>query len=538
VNDGVGFLLLAMATALVRGGATKLIVAVVGLAALVAVLPTAGQVALDRPLRRSRHGGPDVGAGIGICVVFTFVVAAIAQALGVDAALGAFLAGIIIGRSRFVARRVLDGIEWMSDAVFAPLYFATAGVSADVSLLRHGSTAVWFVIVLVVAFAAKFVGVFASARLARLPRREATALGLSLNGRGALQVILATAGITAGILSPDAFTVVILLSLVSSVTVPPALRHALHGWAGTEDEQERLAHEREMTTNVIVRGQRLLLPTRGSANSAAAARLLDLAWPDSSEVTMLVLPEANPAGVANVRRTLDTRAVHEEVAEERDIVTAILAEANLGYGVIGVGASDSSAQGGPFPPFIEELLKRSPIPLVIVRRGQRAMTNRDGHAPIRPRHVLVPVTGNAASRAGQEVAQMVSRNSGAELTLLHVLTRPGGEPTSDDDTPHARRAATAVLTEARQQATAKRLDPDVVVRDAAFSPHEIEREAERTECDVIVLGTTVRRVADRPFLGHTVEHLLETVGDPTVVVVVLPDAQHLAADQHVYRDLG
>ena len=71
-----------------------------------------------------------------------------------------------------------------------------------------------------------------------------------------------------------------------------------------------------------------------------------------------------------------------------------------------------------------------------------------------------------------------------------------------------------------------------------LSGEEIDREAQRLDADLVVAGTTVRRVGGQPFLGHTVEHLLEHVCGPTVVVVVLPDAQQAAADEHIDRAGG
>ena len=98
---------------------------------------------------------------------------------------------------------------------------------------------------------------------ARLPHREALALGIGLNGRGAMQVILGSAGLTAGLLSRSAYTIVILMSIVSSVLVPPLLRRTLHRWEGTEEEQQRLRAEKELSTNVVVRGQPLTVATPG-----------------------------------------------------------------------------------------------------------------------------------------------------------------------------------------------------------------------------------------------------------------------------------
>lgn len=538
VNDGAGFVVLAFAVALVgNGGAGKLALAIGGLVGLVVVLATAGRWVIDGLLQRTRRRGPNVTAGVAVTLVVTFVVAACAQGLGVDAALGAFLAGVVVGQSPYLAPRVLHTVQWMSDAVFAPLYFATAGLAVNVALLGHGSAAAWFAAVLAVAVVSKLIGVYGSGRLAGVPRREAVGLGISLNGRGALQVIIATVGLSAGIFSPVAFTVVILMSIVSSVAAPPILRRILRGYRGTDEEQRRLEHEQEMASNVVVRGQRLLLPSRGSPNSVVAARLLDLAWPDSSEVTLLHVDgdHDDARGLDQVRQTLMNRQVRERGAREREVVDAVLAEANLGYGAIAVGAADTPTAGRLLPEFIEDLLNRSPIPLLVVRRGHGTL-DEQGHAIIRPRRILVPVTGNAASRAGQEVAETVGRNTGADLTLLHVVTRPELANERPDSPVPA--AARALLQEATQAAQSKELEADAVVRDAASSGQEIERMAGETGADLVVVGTTVRRVSDRPFLGHTVEYLLGEVTEPTVVVVVLPDAQQVAADEHIDRAAG
>jgi Kef-type K+ transport system membrane component KefB len=536
VNDAVGFIVLTIATVLVGGGGnTKLVIAIGGLVVLTVATATAGQRTIDVVLRRSRRDGPDVAAAIGAMVVFTLVIAAIAQGIGVDAALGAFLAGIIIGRSPYVPLRAMEAVRWSSDAVFAPLYFATAGLSVDVTLLGNGSAFGWFAVVLVAAVASKLLGVLTGARVGGVAGRDAVALGVLLNGRGALQVILAAAGLTTGILSPTAFTVIILISVISSVSVPVGLRRVLQSWQGTADEQRRLASEEELASNVMVRGQRLLLPTRGSANSIAAARILDLAWPAESEVTLLrVAPDRqDPRGIELVRQMLGQRNVRDDSAGEAETVAAVLAEANLGYGVIAIGAADDPAADRLLPWHVEELLNQSPVPLLIVRQGS-ATSHSEGAPVIRPSEILVPITGSVASRAGQEVAQMISRNTGADLHLMHVVTRRGAATggRADPDGP-----ASALVTEAREQMDEESLVTTLTTAGETTS-QQICHEAAERKADLVVLGTTVRRVAGRPFLGHTVDDLLEHLTEPTLVVAVLPDAQRATVEDHVDRRTG
>lgn len=546
-NDAYGFALLAILLAVSAGhGGAHLAVAIGALVALVPVVATVGQWTVDRALRETRRLGPDQAGAVGVAVVATLALAAICQALGLDAALGAFVAGVVVGRSRFMLGQAVTSIESANDAVFAPLYFATAGLSVNVTLLGDPTTAAAFGIVLAVALVAKFAAAHLGGLLARLPRREATALGIALNGRGAMQVIFGAAGLAAGLLSPAAYTIVILMSIVSSMLVPPLLRRTLHEWEGTTEEQQRLRHEKQMQTNVVVRGQRLLLPTRGSANSFAAARILDLAWPATSEVTLLsiVAADAEDPDLEPARRVLGERTVREQRVTGDDVVEAILAEANLGYGVIAVGAVDRPTHDEVLPPFVQELLNRVPIPLVVVRRGNVDRTDADGRPMLRPRRIVVPVTGNAASRAGEEVATAISRNCGAEVTLVHVLTRPsrnarpGTRWRRGRAAPAPPHAGTAVLDQARATLAEQDLDADVVLRHGSSAGEEIHRQTQSWSADLIVVGSAVRRVGGRPFLGHTVEHLLEHATETTVVAVVLPDAQVASREEHVDRSEG
>ena len=537
-NDGAGFLLLALVLAIAGGGGSDLVTALVGLVALVVFIATLGRRLVDEALRRARTDGPNPVGALSVIVLATLALAAISQALGLDAALGAFIAGIVVGGSRFVQPRSMTAVQWMSDGVFAPLYFATAGLSVDVTKLGRASTLAAFAVVLAVALSTKFGATWLGAAAARLPGRERLALGIGLNGRGAMQVILGSAGLTAGLLSTAAYTIIILTSIVSSMLVPPLLRHTLHGWEGTEEEQRRLREERELESNVVVRGQRLLLPTRGSANSFAAARILDLAWPATSEVTMLSIGANGNAGsngngnrkgktrnLDTVRQVLDNHALTEQHVDSDHALDAILAEANLGYGIVAVGANDRT-DGRLLSPLVEQLANHSPIPLLIVRRSRDDTSDDPARPALRPRHLVVPVTGNAQSRAGQEVAHQISRNTGADVTLVHVSTRPDASAQDPGD----------VLDHAERTSVEQSVETGTVLLQGQSAGAAILEHAANSDADVIVVGTIVRRVAGRPFLGHTVEHLLEHGTHATIVVVALPDAQQASGvEEHVDR---
>lgn len=537
-NDAVGFLLVALATGLARGAGsvTEVIVAIAGMVGISLVILSAGQRVFDAALRRVRRGGPSVTGSLGVSVVGALGAAAAMQAVGVEGALGAFVAGVALGRSRFQQGRGLAVLENMSITVFTPLYFASAGLRVDLSALGSSKVALSFVAVLAVAVVFKFVGAASGGWVARLPRRDAVALGVSLNGRGALQVIIGTAGLSVGALTTSSYTVVILMSLVTSIATGPILRRVVSGWEGTPAERERLGREEQLARNVVVRGQRLLLPSRGSPNSVVAAEVLAAAWPEESEATVLSVGADRRGDLDPVDRVLRPRVIERRHVSSGHVQQEIEAEAHLGYGVIGLGAAEEPTAGHLLSLVVDDLLTTSPIPLVVVRRAR----GLPGPLPPAFTRALVGVTGTPASRAGQEVACNLARNLGTEVALAHVVTRsdPGNLPGAERaaigprgtagaegrrNVRSADGAAQVVLRGAWSLAAELGVDASIAVRHGRSAGDDIVTAARDLRADLVVLGTTVRQVDGHPFLGHTVEHVL-TEADATVVVVVLPEA--------------
>jgi Kef-type K+ transport system membrane component KefB len=112
--------------------------------------------------------------------------------------------------------------------VLAPIYFAQAGLRMDLRLLADADVALAGLTVLVVAIVGKFAGAYIGARLSKLSRWEALAIGAGLNARGVIEVIIATIGVQLGVLNTASYTIVVLVALVTSLMAPPILRYAMN----------------------------------------------------------------------------------------------------------------------------------------------------------------------------------------------------------------------------------------------------------------------------------------------------------------------
>ena len=162
-NDVVGWIMLAVFTGFAISGevsAVGIVRTVGGLAIFLALAMTLGQRAVDRSLRFVRRDGANVPGAMTV-VIFTMLIFGVAtQALGIEAVLGAFVAGVVLHRSRFQQREVLSHLESITDTFLAPVFFATAGLRVDLSLLGQDDALTWAGAVVAVAIVAKFVGAF------------------------------------------------------------------------------------------------------------------------------------------------------------------------------------------------------------------------------------------------------------------------------------------------------------------------------------------------------------------------------------------
>ena len=276
------------------------------------------------------------------------------QWIGVEGVLGAFIAGIVLGRSRFQQEAVFGHIETITAAFLAPVFFATAGLRVDLGLLVENDAVGWAALLVSVAIVAKFVGAYVGARWARLSRREGVALGAGLNARGALEIVIATVGLSLGVLNDTAYTAVVLVPLLTSLLSAVGLRLAVRNWEGTEAERTRLQKEEALASNVIVRDERILFPTRSGRHSLVAAQILHFAWPPEAEVTIArVLKEGEDPDDVGIEPVLNV--FHERDHEVTSVswdgaASELAAEARLGFGVIGVGVADIHAEeGDPHP---------------------------------------------------------------------------------------------------------------------------------------------------------------------------------------------
>ena len=176
------------------------------------------------PKWSSRVASLPISQGV---VSFAFVVlllyAFAAEAFGGMAAIsGAFLAGLVLGRSP-VRERMLNGISSLSYGIFVPIFFVNVGLSANIRTL-FGAAFWLFVGMVILAIAGKVIGAGLGAYLSGFNRREALQLGVGMMSRGEVGLIVASVGITRGWINQETFAAVVGVVVVTTLITPPLLR--------------------------------------------------------------------------------------------------------------------------------------------------------------------------------------------------------------------------------------------------------------------------------------------------------------------------
>lgn len=161
-----------------------------------------------------------------IVLLFVFAFASFSEALGLHFIVGAFfgsmlLSHAVLGRTNF--EEVQKTASNVTMGFLGPIFFAAIGLEFDASSLRD-----WKLVaaVLLVAFVGKIVGGYVGGRFAGLGSRESWALGVGLNGRGIMELVIANIALANAFIGEQLFTALVLMAVVTTVVTPALLKHA------------------------------------------------------------------------------------------------------------------------------------------------------------------------------------------------------------------------------------------------------------------------------------------------------------------------
>jgi Kef-type K+ transport system membrane component KefB/mannitol/fructose-specific phosphotransferase system IIA component (Ntr-type) len=222
-DDLVGWILFSMLLGMMNagghtmGGVKRTVILVVGFTVLAL---TVGRWLIDKLLPRIQAHTSWPGGVLGFIFTLTLCSAAFAEYAGIHAVFGAFIAGIAIGESSHLRARTSEQIHQIVTNVFAPFFFASIGLRTNfVSNFNLGITSA----VVVVACLGKLLGAGGGARLSGMDRRTSWGVGLAMNARGAMEMILGLLALQYGLIRETLFVALVVMALFTSLVSAPAI---------------------------------------------------------------------------------------------------------------------------------------------------------------------------------------------------------------------------------------------------------------------------------------------------------------------------
>jgi Kef-type K+ transport system membrane component KefB len=227
INDAVAWCLLAFVVG-VTGATTGSALATIGLTAVyVGLMLTVGRRLMARAVPRLDASITVGEQSLTIVLVAVLLSAVATEFIGVHAIFGAFLLGAIIPHKSAIARHVREKIEDVVRVMLLPAFFAFTGLRTQIGLMQGLDDWLMCLLIIAVATAGKFGGATLAARAAGLDWRDSAALGVLMNTRGLVELIVLNIGLDLGVLSPRLFTMLVIMAIVTTIMTSPILMSLL-----------------------------------------------------------------------------------------------------------------------------------------------------------------------------------------------------------------------------------------------------------------------------------------------------------------------
>jgi Kef-type K+ transport system membrane component KefB len=223
IDDATAWCLLAFVVGVTQSTASGAIVTLVLTAIYVALMLTVGRSIMKRAVPRLDASITVGEQSLTIVLVAVLLSALATEFIGVHAIFGAFLLGAIIPHGSAIARHVRERIEDVVRVMLLPAFFAFTGLRTQIGLLQSMEDWLMCGVIIAVATTGKFGGATLAARFSGLDWRTSSALGVLMNTRGLVELIVLNIGLDLGVLTPRLFTMLVVMAVVTTMMTSPIL---------------------------------------------------------------------------------------------------------------------------------------------------------------------------------------------------------------------------------------------------------------------------------------------------------------------------
>ena len=225
-DDLTAWCLLALVIGIVQSSLDSAIYVALGSIAFVVVMLFAVRPLAHRwCMQYEKVTGPLPVSAFVIGLAAVLVAGLTTETIGIHAIFGGFLLGAIIPHDSRLATEFKLRLSYLVTTLMLPAFFALTGMRTEIGLVSGWENWLFCAIVVFVATLGKFGGTFLAARCTGSDWREASALGILMNTRGLMELIVLNIGLDLGVISPTLFSMMVIMALITTMVTSPVL-----GW--------------------------------------------------------------------------------------------------------------------------------------------------------------------------------------------------------------------------------------------------------------------------------------------------------------------
>ncbi|GAL85211.1 sodium/hydrogen exchanger [Sporocytophaga myxococcoides] len=159
----------------------------------------------------------------GIIFLILLLSSYICEVIGIHALFGAFIAGVIMPEEVNLKKVISEKIEDVALVLLLPLFFVFTGLRTHINLLNNPHLWMVCLCIIVLAVLGKLVGSALAAKITGLSWKRALSIGVLMNTRGLMELVVLNIGYDLGVLSPEIFTMMVIMALVTTFMTGPFL---------------------------------------------------------------------------------------------------------------------------------------------------------------------------------------------------------------------------------------------------------------------------------------------------------------------------
>ncbi|HEX8520978.1 MAG TPA: cation:proton antiporter [Tepidisphaeraceae bacterium] len=347
------------------------------------------------------------------------------ELIGIHALFGAFLMGAMMPKGTRFIRHLSEKLEDYTVVLLLPIFFAYTGLKTQINLLNHQELWGITALIIAVACAGKFGGSTIAARACGLPWRESAAIGILMNTRGLMELVILNIGRELGVITDAVFAMMVIMALVTTALTTPILH-----WVYPERLFGPVVPAAKTAAKKMFS---VLIPVSDPSSGAPLIRLAStLAGADASGTRLLALHLRPPVDHEAYRSGLDEVVTATDPTLEpllnkateigmevepitltsidvADDIAAVARVRQVNFVLMGFHKPviGHAILGGT----VHRVMSSAPADVgIFVNRGL------DGS-----RRILVPYLGSSHDRLALEMASRLAKSGGAQVTVLHVV---------------------------------------------------------------------------------------------------------------------